>query len=256
MPVRLAITREVSRSLARCELTHLERQPIDVDLARGQHARYERALGELGFAVLRLPEDPDLPDSVFVEDPAVVFDELAVITLPGAASRRPEVEPIAEALAPYRRLARIVRPATLDGGDVLRVGRRVWVGLTGRTTLEGVAQLERILVPHGYEVREVSVGGCLHLKSAATQVAPDTVLVNPAWVDPAEFEGLHVLEIDPDESAAANALFTGNGLIYRTAYPKTGRILHAAGFATVDVDLSELAKAEGAVTCCSLILTA
>lgn len=252
----IAITREVGPSLARCELTHLPRQAIDVDLARAQHHQYEECLASLGCTIRRLPAEPELPDSVFVEDTAVVLDEVAVITRPGAPSRRPETVAVGGALQDYRRLWHIEPPGTLDGGDVLRVSRTLYVGLTQRTNPAGIEQLEALLAPYGYTVRGVPVEGCLHLKSAVTQVAPGTLLINRRWVDAAAFEPIKLLDVDPSEPYAANALLVGEAAIYPSAYPRTRRRLEAHGIAIRPVDVSELAKAEGAVTCCSLIFAA
>ena len=250
----VAITRAVSPALARCELTHLAREPIDVARAAAQHAAYERALAALGCRVVSLPAEPDLPDSVFVEDTAVVVNELAVITRPGAATRRPETAAVARAIAAYRPLAEIVAPGAIDGGDVLRLGRRVLVGRSGRSNEDAIAQLGALLRPHGYTVEGVAVHGCLHLKSAVTQVAPGAVLLNPAWVDADVFAGHRVLEIDPSEPYAANALLIGDAAIYPAAFPRTAARLERAGVSLVTVDVSELAKAEGAVTCCSIVI--
>ena len=252
MPI--ALTRKVSPALARCELTHLARSPIDVELAAAQHEAYERTLSKLGCWVVSLPAAPDLPDSVFVEDTAVVVDEVAVITRPGAWSRRPETAAVAAVLAKYRPIVAIEAPGTLDGGDVLRLGRRVLVGVTSRTNREGIAQLGALLAPHGYTVEAVRVSGCLHLKSAVTQVTPDAVLVNPAWVDAAGFPGFAVIEVDAGEPHAANALMVDDAVVYPEAFPKTAARLDRAGARIVAVDVSELAKAEGAVTCCSVLL--
>jgi dimethylargininase len=250
----IAITRGVSPALALCELTHLEREPIDVALAAAQHATYERTLESLECRIVALPPAPDLPDCVFVEDAAVVVDELAVITRPGAPSRRRETAAVAAALERYRPLAEIRGPGTADGGDVLRLGRRVLVGRSGRSNDEGIAQLAVLLEPHGYTVEGVGVTGCLHLKSAVTQVAPDAVLLNPLWVDPAVVAGWRVVEVDPAEPYAANALLVGETAIYPAAFPRTAERLAAAGVRLLTLDVSELAKAEGAVTCCSIVL--
>jgi dimethylargininase len=190
---------------------------------------------------------------VFVEDTAVVVGEVAVVTRPGAASRRPETETMAEALAPYRNLAVVSAPATIDGGDVLRLGRRLFVGRSSRSNEPGVAALGSALEPFGYSVDAAEFGGCLHLKSAVTEVAADTLLVNPAWVDPGLFGSSRVVEVDPEEPFAANGLRLGESLLFPTAFPRTRRRLEAAGLHVVAVDLSELAKAEGAVTCCSVV---
>jgi dimethylargininase len=252
----IAITRAVSPAIVHCELTHLDRRPIDLMAARAQHRAYEEALRALGCEVRSLPADPALPDSVFVEDTAVVFDELAVITRPGAPSRRPEIVATSVALRPYRPLMRMAPPGSMDGGDVLRVGRTVYVGLSGRTNRAAIDQLTAGLSPHGYVVRAVPVHGCLHLKSAVTQVAADTVLCNPRWVDPAAFAPLHVVEVDGAEPYAANGLLIDGRVMYPTTFPATRRRLEGRGIAVALVDVSELQKAEGAVTCCSLVFEA
>jgi dimethylargininase len=200
-----------------------------------------------------LPALDDLPDSVFVEDVAVVVDEIAVVTRPGAVSRRPETSHIAPVLAAHRRTSFMQSPGTLDGGDVLRLGRRIYVGRSGRSDELGIEQLRAVVWPYGYTVTAVPVGGCLHLKSAVAEIAPGVVLVNPAWVDAAVFEGVRALEIDPGEPYAANGLLVGERLIYPASFPRTRARLEAAGAKVELVDMSELQKAEGAVTCCSLV---
>jgi len=251
-----AITRDVSPALARCELTHLERSPIDVGMARAQHAWYEAVLESLGCRIIRLPADPELPDSVFVEDIAVVLDEVAVLTRPGAPSRRPETTAVAEALAPFRTLLRLEDPATLDGGDVLALGRTIFVGLSSRSNAAGVDQLGRLLQPHGYAVRAVPVTGCLHLKSAVTWAGEDRLLANPQWVDPSVFGPWKVTEVAPSEPFAANVLAVDGQVVCPDSYPRTRRRLERAGARVHLVDMDELQKAEGAVTCCSLLFRA
>jgi len=250
----VALTREVSPAIARCELTHQTRVPISPDVARAQHAAYERALTDAGYRVERLAAADDLPDSVFIEDIALVVDELAVITRPGAESRRAEIPAVAEALGRYRPLATIEAPGTLDGGDVLRVGTRVFVGVSTRTNADAIAQLRRLLAPHGYTVHEVAVRGCLHLKSAVTAASDEVLVVNPAWMPAGAFAGFERIDIDPRETMAANVVRLADRLIVAAAFPRTAERLAARGFRVVPVDASELAKAEGAVTCCSLIL--
>ncbi len=252
--MRLAITRDVSPAIGKCELTHLKRQPIDVDLARAQHAEYERALVALGCAVHRLPAAADLPDSVFVEDCAIVLDEIAIITRPGAASRRPETADVEQALTSFRPIARIGAPETLDGGDVLRAGRTLFVGLSSRTTSGAIGQLRALVAPFGYSVVGVEVRGCLHLKSAVTEVAGDTLLVNRAWIPGDCFQRFDCIEVDRDEPGAANAVRVGAALVYPSGFPRTCERLRSSGFEVRLVDVSELAKAEGAVTCCSLLV--
>jgi dimethylargininase len=252
----IAVTRAVSRSILNCELTHLERLPIDLELAHRQHQVYEQTLCGLGVKVLSLPEEPQLPDSVFVEDAAVVLDECAVITRPGAASRRPETGTIARALAPYRKIFTIRAPGTLDGGDVLTVGRTVFVGLSSRSNQAAVDQMQALLAAYGCTVTGVQVTGCLHLKSAVTQVSAGMLLVNPAWIDTSYFHDMELIATDPSEPYAANALLVDGTVITQPAYPKTQARLEAVGIHPLLVDQSELGKAEGALTCCSLLFRA
>ncbi len=259
----VAVTRAVSDSLGACELTHLERVSIDIGLAREQHRRYEDALERAGCFLVSLPQLAECPDAVFVEDVALVLDELAVLTHPGAVSRRREVPGMADVLAAWRPIHRIDAPGTLDGGDVLRLGRRIYVGLSGRSNAAAIEQLRALTAEHGYSVEGVPVTGCLHLKSAVTEVAPGTILVNPAWVEPSVFGEVEVIAVDPTEPHAANALLIPgpetagrSPAIYPTSFPRTRRLLEAHGIPLDLVDVSELQKAEGAVTCCSLVFRA
>jgi dimethylargininase len=248
-----AITRQVSPAIIQCELTHLERQPIDLPSAIAQHHQYEQALLELGVEVISLPAEAELPDSVFVEDTALVLDELAILTRPGADSRKAEVSSIARELSHYRELEAIQAPGTVDGGDILQTGKMIYVGISTRSNRSAIEQMQDLLKPFGYQVRGVQVTGCLHLKSAVTALAEDTLLINPAWVDRAKFKGFKLIEIDPCEPYAANALRIGDSLLYQPSFPKTIQRLEAAGFHLKLVDASELGKAEGALTCCSLV---
>lgn len=250
----VALIRPVPDSVVRCELTHLSRVPIDVERARAQHRDYERSLDRLGCQLRRLPAAHDHPDSVFVEDTAVVLDELAVIARSGASSRRAETASVAAALAAYRPLCRITAPATLDGGDVLRLGRVLYVGVGGRTNDAGAAQLAAFVGPAGYGVRTIEITGCLHLKSAVTEVAAGLVLVNPEWVDADAFEDHDAIDVDPLEPFAANVLRLGDTILGQSSYHRTNARLEAMGLQVQTLDVSELAKAEAGVTCCSLIL--
>jgi dimethylargininase len=200
-----------------------------------------------------LPAEPGLPDSVFVEDTAVVVDKVAIITRPGAEARRPETRSVARALRPHRRLAFIQPPGVLDGGDVLCLGKKVFIGLSTRSNRDAIDQVRAMLSPLGYAVQAVEVRGCLHLKSAVTRVAENRLLINQAWVDAASFDSFELIDVDPSEPSAGNALLVDDRVIYPAHHPATRRRLHEAGVALEIVDLSELAKAEGGVTCCSLI---
>ncbi len=251
--VLVAITREVSPAITDCELTHLERTPIDFDVALAQHTAYEAVLADLGCRVERLPAEPDFPDSVFVEDVAVVLDGVAVITRPGAASRRGERSTIEQALEPFRPLVRIETPGILDGGDVLVAGRDVWIGISSRSNSEAVDQFRAHVTDHGYRVRAVAVRDVLHLKSAVTAASNDTFLVNPAWVDINEFGDRQCILVDPSEPGAANVVQIDDTVLAAAAFPRTAERLSDAGLDVVTVDASELSLAEGALTCCSLL---
>lgn len=248
-----AITRSISPAMNLCELTHIERQPIDIPLAEKQHEEYEDALRKLNCELLKAPDLPQSPDSVFVEDCAVVFDELAIIARPGAESRRAEAISVEDVLSPFRKLAYIETPGTLDGGDVLQLGKRVVVGLSNRTKRAALEQLHKLLAPLGYMVEGVVVRHCLHLKSAVTQVAKNTVLLNPDWVDPLYFDGMQIVEVHPEEPTAANALLVGDTVIFPADFPHTALRLAEVGVELLLVDNSEVIKAEGGVSCCSIV---
>jgi dimethylargininase len=251
----IAIVRPPTPALTRCELTHLDREPIDFDQALAQHARYVEALSALGAKVVVLPAEPDLPDAVFVEDVAIVLDELAVMTHPGAESRRAEVASVAKRLEAYRPLAWMTAPGTLDGGDVLTIDHTLYVGQSSRTNQAGIEQLRAIVLRHGYVVRAVTVGGCLHLKSAASHLGRGALLANTEWVDSAAFDVHEVIEVDAAEPRGANTFRVGNSLVMSDAYPRTAKRLHARGYQVRPVPLSELHKAEAGGSCMSLVFT-
>jgi dimethylargininase len=251
--VLTAITRQVNPRLVACELTFQERVAIDAAEAAEQHAAYENCLRCLGLRVISLPPLPDQPDGVFVEDPALVLDELAIVTRMGAESRRGESASLAEALTPFRPLTRLEEPATLEGGDVMRMGRTLYVGLSRRTNEEGVRQLTRIAAPLGYRVVPVRVTGCLHLKTACCAVNADTVMMNRTAIDARAFRECHILDVPPEEPWAADVLAIGTTVLIPASFPHTARLLAASGFAVQPIDVSELQKAEAGVTCMSLI---
>lgn len=249
----IALTREVSSAITRCELAHLPRAPIDVDVARAQHRAYEQCLAAAGCTVVRLDAGPEMADSVFIEDTAIVFDEVAIVTRPGAPSRRQETPAVAEALARYRVLQRIEAPATADGGDVLVVDRTVFVGCSSRTNAAAIDQMRQFLGSYGYTVAAVSVSGCLHLKSAVTRVADDRLLINREWISTEPFSAFDLIDVHPAEPYGANALLVGGEVVYATSFPRTRERLEAREVRLRAIDVSEIAKAEGALTCCSLV---
>lgn len=250
----IAITREVSSRFNECEITHIDRTPIDLDIARKQHHEYVQTLAKIGCQIIELDEEQDLPDSVFVEDTAFILPEVAVITRPGADSRKPETESIIQALSSHRPLVHVVAPATVDGGDVLVLGKNIFIGMSTRSTPEAVTQLQGLLDNYGYTVVGVKLTDCLHLKTAVTRVDDNTLLINKNWVSPEHFTGFDLIDVDSSEPFAANCLPVKDVIIYPTTFPNTQKKLEQKGFKIVNVNLDELAKAEGAVTCCSLII--
>ena len=250
-----AITRELNAAIGDCELTFTPRARIDAGLARRQHEHYQSVLSSLGCEIVVVPTEPGLADAVFIEDTALVLDEIAVMCRPGAASRRPEVAAVADVLQEYRTLFSIEAPGTLDGGDLLVVGKIIYAGLSTRSNQSGIDQLRSIVAGYGYAVKPVETTKCLHLKSAVSEVTAGSLLINPDWIDRTAFDTCELIEIDKTEAHAANALRVNDSVIYPSSFPRTLDILVSRDIAVTPVDLSELQKAEGAVTCCSLIIS-
>jgi dimethylargininase len=251
---RLAITRRPGPDLARCELTHLARQPIDAEAAARQHAGYQARIAALGLEVIDLPPLAGHPDAVFVEDAGLALPEAFVLCAPGAASRAGEVDSLTAAFPADRPVLRLQGEARLDGGDVLTLGRRIWIGLSGRSNRAAVSQLAALLAPFGYAVEGVRLAGALHLKTAVTAPDEETLLVNRAWVDPAQFGARRLIEVDPAEPFAANCLAVGGKVFLQSAFPATAERLAASGFEVGAIHVPELAKAEAGLTCMSIIV--
>ncbi len=251
----IAITRKISPRFNDCEITHIDRTPIDLDIARAQHREYINALKTLGCEIIELAEEPELPDSVFVEDAAFILPEVGVITRPGADSRKPETETVAKALSLHLPLLHVTEPATVDGGDVLILGKNIYIGLSTRSSPAAITQLQSLLDNYGYKVTGVQMHDCLHLKTAVTRVDDNTLLINKNWTDIHHFRDFKLIEIDASEPYAANCLPINGSIIYPTSFPKTRARLETDGYKITPVTVDELAKAEGAVTCCSLIIS-
>ncbi|MDE3195699.1 MAG: dimethylargininase [Acidobacteriota bacterium] len=248
-----AITRGVSRSIGNCELTWLKREPIDADLAISQHHAYEQALRAAGAWVISLPAIEEHPDAVFVEDPALVLDEVAVMTSMGVESRRGERESLASALGEFRPVIWMRLPGKLEGGDVMRIGHVLYAGLSDRTDEAGVAQLADAVKPFGYRVKPVELRNCLHLKSACTYLGDDTLVANREWFDEAAIDVRRIIHTPETEPGGANALRVGETVVMPSAFPGTAEAVRRAGFRVRELHLSELLKAESGVTCSSLV---
>jgi dimethylargininase len=250
----IALTHVPSPNLEQCQRTFVAPAPIDHTLAVRQHGAYCAMLRACGAAVYTLDANRDLPDSVFIEDTAIVLDEVAVLASMGAPSRRAEPAGVEPELRKYRPVERVEPPATVEGGDVLRVGRTLLVGLSTRTNAAGVAALRAVAGRFGYEVTPVPVRHCLHLKSACAALPDGRLLVNPDWLDAAALGRFELVRVPPAEPDAANAALVGDSVCLPAAHPRTADLVRRLGFAVRTVDLSEFAKAEGCVTCLSLLL--
>ena len=245
-----ALVRRPAASLAEGCVSFIERQPVDVALARRQWQAYIAVLNSRGWPTVEVAPDDDLPDSVFIEDAVVMFDELAVITNPAAPTRHPEIAAADEAM---RRLgyppAHLTR-GTLDGGDVLKVGRTAYVGLSARTSEAAVDELRELLAPRGWKVAGVPLTKVLHLKSAVTALPDGTIIGYPPLVDDVsafgpflgvpEEGGAHVVVLDPET------------VLMSAHAPRTAELLRERGLSVVTVDISEFEKLEGCVTCLSV----
>jgi dimethylargininase len=250
----LAITHVPSPAMESGERTYLGRQPIDLRLAAAQHDNYCQLLARCGATVQTLEVNRHLPDCAFVEDTAVVLDEIAVLTTMGKSSRRKELPGIERELRKYRDVVSVELPATLEGGDVLQIGRTLLVGQSSRTNMEGIAQLESIIQHHGYRVVPVKVRGCLHLKTACCALPDGRLLVNSDWIDCAPLSEFECISVATDEPWGANCTCIGDHVIVAQCHLHTAQKLCELGFVVHQIDLSEFAKAEAGVTCLSLLI--
>jgi dimethylargininase len=251
-----ALTRGVSPTIGDCKLTFIKRERIDVAAAARQHEAYKQCLTKMGVQITSLVLMPEAPDAVFIQDTAVVVDEVAVVATMGAACRAEEVESVAQALSSHRPLKRLSPPATLEGGDVVRIGRTLYVGDSGRTNREGIRQLSDILAPYDYQVIPVGVRGCLHLSTGCSYLGHGLMLLNPVWVDAAPFQQFEILEVPETEPWSANTIAVGDTVLLASAFERTCALVQERGLNVIATDISELQKAEGALTCMSLMFDA
>jgi dimethylargininase len=248
----IALTHAPSSRMNECIRTHAA--PVDIDLPRAnaQHEAYRRALAQAGAEVRVLDANAAHPDAVFIEDTAIVLDEIAIITSMGAESRREEPRAVETALAPLRRLVRIEGGGTIEGGDVVRVGKTLLVGRSARTNEAGIGALRVLVAPYGYTVVAIDVRDCLHLKTACTALPDGALLVHRAWLG--DVRGFDLVSVAPDEPHAANVVAVEGRAIMSSAYPRTAEIVARHAREVLTVDLSEFAKGDGCATCLSLLL--
>lgn len=250
--MQIAVTRAVSPRITDYSSANGGRR-LDYRRACRQHGEYIERLARAGLRVVSILSGPLLPLGVFVEDSAVVVDEVAVITRQGATSRRAEAEAVWPTLSCYRQLVFMEPPGTLDGGDIIRVGRTLFVGVSRRTNAEGVSQLADILRPYGYDVKGVKVYEGSHLKSSCTYLGRDSLLMNVRKVDAGPFKGFDIVEVPDSEPDAGNALLVGDRLFLPEAFGETRALLKRRGFDVQTVDISEFQKLGGGMTCMSII---
>ena len=252
--MNVAITRGVSSALSQCEVTYVKRGAIDVALAREQHRHYSAALQWAGLRVVQLPALESHPDGCFVEDTAVVLDEAAIVTTMGSASRRAEVSSVEASLGEHRELHQVRLPATIEGGDVLRVGKTLFIGRSSRTNAEGIAAAEAIAGRYGYKVVAVEVQGCLHLKTAVTALTRDTLIINPEWIDASPFRAFRHERVSVDEPWSGNVLTANGRAILHAGHTRAAEAITRLGIEVRAVDVGEFMKAEAGVTCLSILL--
>ena len=250
----LALTHLPSLNMAGCLRMHAG-PSIDLDVALQQHAGYRRMLERCGAVVETLDTNRDLPDCVFIEDTAIILDEIAILCSMGHPSRRDEPAGIEPHIRQHREIRRIELPAIIDGGDVLRVGRRLIVGLSGRTSAAGIEALAATVRPFGYQVDTVPVTGCLHLKSACTALLDGRLLANAAWLDAKALRQYRIVPVPDDEPGAANVALVGEAVCAAAGHPQTEDLIRGLGFRVETTDLSEFGKADGCTTCLSLLFT-
>jgi dimethylargininase len=248
-----AITRTVSSRINECELTFIERQAIDFERAVRQHRNYQQLLRSLGLNVVELPKDDHCPDCCFLEDTALVLDELAIATRPGSEPRRAEVAGVLPTIAKYRKIVHVEAPATLEAGDVLRIGRDLFIGITSRTNREGIDFVRQHATPHGYKVHGVEVPGALHLKSVCTAVNERTILADSSRVDLEPFAEYELIEVPSEEWMAANVLLVNGTVCMHDGFQKTRALVQERNINVRTVDISEFLKAEAGLTCMSII---
>lgn len=248
-----AITRSVSMNMAACELTYRSREEIDYEKAVAQLEGYRELLRRWDVDVVTIPASDSYPDCCFVQDAAIVLDELCVIASMGASARRGEVSQVERHLSQFRKISRIFPPATLDGGDVVQFGKRLFVGLSSRTNGRGIAALDRIVEPFGYSVVPVTINGGLHLTTGCGVVSDETVLLNPRWLDASAFKGLRQLHVPEEEPWAANTIRVGGLVCLEEEAPRTVALVQPYAGSIDTLNISEFRKAEGSLSCLSLL---
>lgn len=248
-----AIVRDVPESFNRCVSNSNTYDDIDTELAKLQHQQYCKTLSLLGINLIRLDTDDSLPDCCFTEDTAVIIDDLAIITSPGIESRVAETIALEKTLALYKGIFRISQPGTIEGGDVLRIERTLYIGISSRTNSEGIRQMAAILEPRGYCIVPVEIRNTLHLKSVCTYLGNGLIIVAEGYFDLNIFSGFEKIIVPEEEAYCANCLSVNRRVIIPKGFPKTKELLEEKGLLVIELEMSEFRKADGALTCLSVI---
>jgi dimethylargininase len=249
--VKFAVVRPVPSSYDRCVRINVEK--IDVKFARLQHKEYCGILQKLGLNLIWIEGDDSLPDSCFVEDTAVIFGEKAVICNMSVKSRAPETFGVAKVLKKLKQVCYTRPPAMIDGGDVLKVEDRVFVGLSLRTNREAVGQIRQVLKDTNLQIVPVKLRNLLHLKSACTYLGDNYVILSRGHFDTHVLSGLSKIIVPKDEEYVADCLAINRTVLMAKGYPKTKRLIENEGFQVEELEMSEFRKGEGALTCLSII---
>ena len=250
----IAIVREVPDSFQKCLTSFHTKVQIDVALAKHQHQQYCATLASLGLKLIRTEADDTLPDGCFTEDTAIVVDDFAILTIPGAPGRIPETIEIEKILSPLKTIVHITKPGTIDGGDVLKIGKKIFIGNSARTNEEGIRQVATVVYPEGYQVIPVKIQNTLHLKSVCTYLGKGCILLAEDYLDETFFLEYEMIIVPKDEEYCANCLVVSGNVLIPKGFPKTKGLIERKGFPVVELDMSEIEKAEGALTCLSVIL--
>lgn len=248
-----AIVRAIPNTYQDCVTIAPDKPVINVELAKQQHAAYCKTLEQLDLKLIRIEADDALPDCCFTEDTAIVFGDVAIITNPGTISRIAETAEMEKVLTPLKNIHHLSSPATIDGGDVLKIDQKIFIGISSRTNEEAIKQVATILHSKGYDVIGVKIRDTLHLKSVCTNVGKGCILLAEGHLDKKIFSEYDIIIVPEEESYAANCLVVNGKVLLPKGFPKTKSLVEAKGFSVIEMDMTEIEKADGALTCLSII---
>jgi dimethylargininase len=248
-----AIVRDVPESFRESVSVLNTSHDIDLEIAKMQHLKYCNTLSKLGINIIRLDTDDSLPDCCFTEDIIAIADDIAIITNPGIQSRVAETKALEKTLSVFKDVFRITSPGTIEGGDVLKIEKTIYIGISSRTNMEGIRQFTSILEPRGYWIKPVEIRNTLHLKSVCTYLGNRRIILAEGYFDINVFSGFEKIIVPREEEYCANCLFVNNRVLIPKGFPKTKALIEAKGLIVSELEMSEFRKADGAVTCLSVI---